>query len=137
MAVIDVNNISIGQTISFRTINTFDNVKRVGTVTGLCDYDVARLFLDVDTYQQQVLHTDPDMGSARDLHYFIISYKEDSEATTTKKIAIAREWMSPGSVELVDEKPFIDFRVYNISSTKATDIINLIKSAGYDASIQS
>lgn len=136
MAVIDINSIMIGQTIGFRTINTLDNVKRVGLVTGMCDYEVAKIFLDVDTYHQQVLHTNPGLGSAKDLHYLLISYKEDEESTLVKKIAIAKEWMSASSVELVEDNPYIDFRVYNISALKANDVVNAIKSLGYDVSIR-
>lgn len=136
MTVINTSDIKIGQTISFRTVNPFDNVKRVGQVTGICDYNIARLFLDVDTYHRQVLHISPDIGSAKDLKYFIISYKENSEDDDVRRIAIADVWMSPGSVEIVDENPYIDFRVYNISTAKAGDIINLIKSAGYDVTVK-
>lgn len=135
MAVLNPDDIEVGQVITFRTINPYDNIQRVGRVSSVCDYLIASRITDVDTFHQQVQHADPDIGDAKDMHYIILAYSETGDGEYSSLVAIAKEWISASSLELVEEKAYIDFRVYNISTTKASDVLDLLKSTGYTASI--
>lgn len=136
MAVIEASSITTGMTISFRTHNPHDNVVWTGKVIALCDYDVAKLFTDVDTFHQEVVRSDPNTnyGSASELDYLVLEFK-DNNANVIKQ-AFALPWLVASSIEAINEKEYIDIRVYSISSTKAQDLAAAIQSTyGYVAKV--
>ena len=133
MAILNPNDIVVGMTITFRTHNPRDTVKYIGKVTGICDYTLARTLADVDVYHQQVTHNQ-SVGDIKSLSFLVISYT-DQDGGTTNTRCFAKEWINPSSLSLVSDKPYTDLRVYSLPQEKVSDIITLINSAGYSASV--
>ena len=133
MAVESLDNLTIGQTIRFKTISTHDNVYWTGKITGICSYDLARLHGDVDVYYQDVKRTNSDMAAKEELTYLVMKVAEDSNTIATR--IFAKEWLDQSTVEIVKANTYTDFRVYDIDSSKATDVLTAIQALGYTVEI--
>ena len=129
MAIENVNQLSKGQTVRFRTKSPHDNVLWMGKITAICDYDIARKFQDIDTYYQDVLKVNPSMGARESLTYVILRVSENGAVATERVFAL--DWMDPATVEVVEENTYVDIRVYDINTTKANDVITAIAAMGY------
>ena len=133
MAIENVNQLSKGQTVRFRTKSPHDNVLWTGKITAVCDYDIARKFQDIDTYYQDVLKVEPSMGARESRTYLILRVSENG-ATATERV-FALEWLNPATVEVVVENTYVDIRVYDINKTKAEDVMTAIAAMGYTSKI--
>jgi hypothetical protein len=135
MSIVSVDTIALGDTIRFKTKSAHDNVLWTGVVQALCGYDIAKNFYDVDAYYADIIKTTP-MPDKSTLTYVILKAQQNSGITAT--MAIAKEWIDESTLEKVsDEDAYIDIRLYNISMSKAEDIVSYIKAAypGYIAEI--
>lgn len=133
MAVVSPSDVQVGQTIAFRTLNPRDTVKYVCQVSGICTYQTARKFMDVDVYHQQVTQNQ-HIGDVKGLTFLILT-RTSADGNSEETLAYAREWISPSSLEVVTNRAYVDIRVYNIPLEKVSDVINVIKASGYDASM--
>lgn len=135
MPVENPNDLKIGDTIRFKTINPHDNVLWTGKIAAITDYRTARAFDDVDTYYQDVIRANRDagIGAKETLTYLLLNVSENDTTVTTRVFAIA--YIDRSTLELVEENTYTDFRVYDIDSSKARDILEYITSCGYVAEI--
>lgn len=129
MAIIDPNNIKVGQTVRFKTLNPHDNIAHAGKVTSICDYTVASRFEDVDVYYQEVKRVLPDLGDKETLTYWLMDVSENGSAAVTRVFAI--EIIDVATLEIIEENTHTDIRVYDIDSSKAQDVLSAIKKLGY------
>ena len=133
MAIESVDSLKKGQTVRFKTLSTHDNVLWVGKIIAVCEYIVARKFQDIDTYYQDVLKVQPDMGSKETLTYIVLLVSENGATATERVFAI--EWIDKASLEIIVENTYVDIRIYDINRTKANDAVLALSSMGYVSEI--
>lgn len=133
MPVEDPTDIQVGETIRFKTLSPHDNVLWTGKVNSLCDYEIAKTFQDVDTYYWDVKKVVPELAAKEALHYLIIKVLENELNSTTR--VFAREWIDPSSLERIMANTYKDIRVYDIDSSKAQDLIVMLRAHGYTCQV--
>jgi hypothetical protein len=127
MAVMSVNDIAIGDNIRFKSISTHDNVYWVGTVTGICNYDNARRFSDVDTYYAEVART-TELPAKEKLTYILLNVTETNGIVTR---CFAKEWIDQSTLEKVATNTYALIKIYDINDSKLKDVINYIRALDY------
>ena len=137
MSVESIDDVSIGDTIRFKTLSAHDNVVWTGEVASICNYTTAKVFYDVDAYYAEIKRTVTSLTSKESLTYLILKVTQSDNSTAY--VAVAKEWVDESTLEKVSGNTHTDIRIYNIDSSKAKDILSYIKTAypGYNAEILS
>lgn len=133
MAIEAISEVPIGSMVRFRTVSPHDNVVWVGRLDGRCTYDIARTIYDVDPMYMDVKKVKTSMEAKKVLTYLIFTIAENGSVPT--KRVFAEEWIDPATVELVEENSYVDFRVYDIDSSKIDDLRTAIAAMGYVVSV--
>lgn len=131
--IITADQIQLGQTIRFTTVNPHDNIVWQGTVVGFCNYDIAKLISDIDSYSQEIQRSKVSVDDKTTLKYLVLSVDENQTGVYTKRV-FATTWIEPSSLEVVTVGENVDIRIYDVSPEKIEDILQMISSAGYYAS---
>lgn len=136
MAVENPNDLTIGQTIRFKTLNPHDNVIWTGKIAAVCSYEVACNFEDIDTIYQDIQRaTQSSLAAKESLSYLILKILENETVVSTKVVALA--FIDKSTLEVVETNTYKLFKVYDIDNSKAKDILTMIQAAGYVAEITS
>ena len=127
MSIEDVNSITVGDRIRFKTKAVHDNVYWSGTVTAICGYDIARQFggQNLDIYYQDVKRVDSTLRAAENLTYFIL--KTTLADGTTASEVFATEWVDLSTFEHVNSTGYKDIRIYGIDDSKIQDVLGTIQ----------
>lgn len=128
MAVNSLDMITVGRTVRFKTVSPHDNVHWTGVVKAICDYQMASLYTDIDAYYADVQRTVRNLANKENLTYFIITVADEAE---TAHRAFAMEWVDLSTLEFIAENTYVDFRVYDVDTSKAKDILYDLTSKGY------
>lgn len=134
MSMTTIDQIDIGQTIRFTTINPHDNIVWEGKVIAFCDYNIARMISDIDAYFQEIQRSQVSVEDKTALQYIVLSVDENQTGVYTKRV-FSTTWIEPSSLEVVDVNLNVDIRIYDVSKEKIEDIIQLLRSTGYQVSI--
>lgn len=123
--ITSADQLSVGDTIRFKSISTHDNVYWKGTIQAICKYKAAKAFSDVDAYYLDIKKTNSSLPVKEALTYLVLDVIEnDGSITSTRAFAI--EWMDPSTLELVEEDSYSDIRIYNVSDAIKAEIIKYI-----------
>lgn len=129
--MINLNDLTIGQTIAFKSISQYDNVEWRGVIVGFGDYNLIRSLQDVLPYYQNVKKTKPDILPIDRLNYVILDVYENTKTTVTNRRVFAKEWMDVSSLKIVNVHNYIDVRVFNVEQNQLQTILDLLNSNGY------
>lgn len=129
MPITNPSNIAIGQVVRFKTLNPHDSIYHTGKIKSICDYNVARIFDDIDVYYQEVKREVPSLGDKQSLTYWLLDVSENSASSVTRVFAL--EVVDVSTLEVVAENTYTDIRVYDIDDAKAQDVVAAIKALGY------
>ena len=130
---LDVNNIAQGQLIKFKTINVHDNVTWQGKVEALCTYAFASKITDVDSFHQEVLRINPNIGSASEQKYIVMAITQSDSSIVNRAFALS--WIDASSCETVNDNTYFDFRVYDVDTVTKNLILRTIRELGYTVSV--
>lgn len=133
MAIVDPDTLTIGQNIRFKTLSPHDNVLWSGKIKAITDYSIAKNYSDVDTYYQDIVRNGIELAAKENLSYLLINISEDTNVNTIRVFATA--FLDVSTLEIIDVNTYITFKVYDISSDKAKDLLTTIQSLGYVAEI--
>jgi hypothetical protein len=133
MAIVDPNTLTIGQNIRFKTLSPHDNVLWSGKIKAITDYSIAKNYSDVDTYYQDIVRNGIELAAKENLSYLLINISEDTNVNTIRVFATA--FLDVSTLEIIDVNTYTTFKVYDISSDKAKDLLTTIQSLGYVAEI--
>lgn len=127
-----------GRTITFRSKSAtgtipgvVDNVIWRGRMEGLVSYQVAKNYMDLISYQNQILKVDPSIPAVEDLDYFLITL--DNGSAVVQTIVFANEWIEPGSFAVIQDMKKYVIDVYDAPDGDVREVIALLKTAGYKA----
>lgn len=133
--VIKVEQCSLGDTIRFKTINTFDINVYSGKIIGIVDFERARTYGDVAATHLQMEQSASQLGMD-DLidvtqQKFLIVTLSNGDITP-----YAFEWLTDrngnkGVVEKIEVGYTYTIRLYNVSADEAGQAVNQLKSSGY------
>lgn len=133
MAIVDPDTLTIGQNIRFKTLSPHDNVLWSGKIKAITDYSIAKNYSDVDTYYQDIVRNGIELAAKENLSYLLINISEDTNVNTIRVFATA--FLDVSTLEIIDVNTYTTFKVYDISSDKAKDLLTTIQSLGYVAEI--
>lgn len=133
MAIVDLDTLTIGQNIRFKTLSPHDNVLWSGKIKAITDYSIAKNYSDVDTYYQDIVRNGIELAAKENLSYLLINISEDTNVNTIRVFATA--FLDVSTLEIIDVNTYTAFKVYDISSDKAKDLLTTIQSLGYVAEI--
>jgi hypothetical protein len=127
--IVSVDDIKVGDTISYQTKNPHDAVTYQGKVTGICAWGVVQnLQGDLIPYYQSIKNEYRDMAPIEELEFFVLSVFQNNRTSTR---VVAKEWIIPSSLIKLELANYLDFRIYDRTSDEAQEILNLLKSHGY------
>ena len=135
--IITINDLAIGQTISFKTYNQYDKVEWKGLIVGFGNYSLVSKLEDLLPYYQNVKKTQSNMADISELNYIIFDMYENITAETTNKRVIAKEWIDQSTLRLIDIHKTLDIRIFNVGEADSTKIIDILGDHGYSCSVLS
>jgi len=124
--------IRVQDRIKFQSRNSRDQNLYVGTVEAICRYTVAQTIdRDLIPYHTQVAKEYPDLLPIEEQDFVILRCVQDN---VSKTIVIAFEWILSSSLEQVPLTTTQDVRFYGKTDAQMPDIVNFLKSHGYQVS---
>ena len=128
--ILSINELEIGQTISFKSISTYDTVEWRAKIIAFSDYELVKNLQDVLPYYQNVKKTNAGMLPIDKLSYMVLTVYENDLNISNRRV-FAKEWIDPSSLKLINLSNYIDVRIFDIEETKIQIILDLIFSNGY------
>ena len=125
----------VDKEITFLSKNTSDLVKWTGVLAAIVNYNIATQFGDVVSYNAAVQKADPTVGDVSTLNFFIVTLA--SGTGTTSSQIFAEEWITAGSFAVINAANIININVYDTTTSDPTNLLALLKSNGYTASVVS
>lgn len=122
--------VSINQTITFRTKHRYDHNDHTGTFVGMLHYEVAKKLFDIHLYYQNLDQTKIVNPTPTKNLTFVVIMDGDG-----KYFAAAEEWITDGSFKVVADT-HIDIRVFGISNAEEQDaLLQIIRAAGHSVQV--
>ena len=100
--IISIDELKIGQTISFKTYNQYDNVEWRGIIVGFGTYSLVQKLEDLLPYYQNVKKTQSNMADISELSYIIFDMYENISDDIKNKRIFAKEWIDQSTLKLID-----------------------------------
>ena len=133
MPIVNLDTLEVGDVISFRSVNQLDNVLWQGTITGICSYDIVQnLREDLLPYYREVKKVIHDMAPVEQLTYFTLKYRQGEK---TGRLVMAKDWIEPTSVQKIVINNHFDIRIYDLDSTQAQTILDLLTSNNFKSAL--
>lgn len=130
-----IEDIAIGNTISFQSKSANDNNFYHGKVAGMATSDIAITYGDVLTYNSSVQSADMDVPEIDSQTFLIIKLIEPIDNSTKYVIPFSVDWINLPTLKIHSVNKTTSFRVYEVDSSNSQDIINLLKAAGFKARV--
>lgn len=128
----DISDMTVGQSVTFTSKNTNDNVQYSGKIKGMVDYTIAKQFSDVRSYHAAVKKADSSICEVELATFFIIILKEATDGKP-KTRAFAQEWITDGSFFILDEASAVSIKIYGMEDSSVIDLLSSLKAQGYIA----
>lgn len=132
-----VDDIAIGNTISFRSKATNDNNHYYGVVSGIVNSDIASSYTDIFTYNSNAQAADQDIPDVTLQSFLIIKLIDKINDTSKYIIPFSKDWILEESLTIHLTDRTATLIVYEVDSSNGQDIINLLKANGFKARIKS
>lgn len=108
MAKITELQVSIGDVVTFTTLNSYHNIAITGKVVGVVSFAVARSISDIVRYQVEVKKTNTSgIDDLEDSKFVVIQ-------TADEQKAYSFSWIDEADWEVVDAKGNVDIRLLNV-----------------------
>lgn len=130
-----VADIALGNTISFRSKSVSDNNYYHGIVLGINDYELAKTYADIYTYNSNVQSADQDVPEVELQSFLIIKLIDKIDDTTKYIIPFSNDWINEESLVIHQTNNLAVINVYECNSSNGQDVINLLKANGFKARI--
>lgn len=119
-----------GDTISFQTKHSNDNVTYKGKIQGICGYAIAKNYGDIVGYHANVKKVDPSQGDLSTLTFLLIQLVDPKTDKPVLRV-FATSWITEGSFTILDEASAITLKIYNIDGSDISDVIASLTARGY------
>lgn len=126
----------IGQTITFLSKNATDLIVYEGTLEGLVSPVIAQQYSDIVSYNAAVRLYDASVSTdVSTLTFFVLSLTNNTGPV--QRYAFAAEWITAGSFSVINPQEQITVIVYNSADADPTNILTVLRAAGYNCYIPS
>lgn len=133
-----VADIQIGNTISFKSKALNDNNNYYGQVVAFGTLDLAIGYGDMITYNNNVQAIDPTIPANDLLSFMVIKLLEQLPDQPSKYfIAFAKEWINEATLNIIAVDKVAMIKVYEVDVNNIQDVIDLLKSGGFKARVES
>lgn len=120
-----IDDVNIGDTISFKTKHPTDSNTYQGTVVGIGMYDTVKNIADLVPYYQRV-RTKVELDPIEDLIYFVIQYQQDGKTT---KSVFAKDYVE--NLEFIEIDKQFDIRIYDRIYDDVATAVELLRAHGF------
>ena len=127
----------MGNNISFRSKAVNDNNSYLGKVIGMVNVDIAKTHADVYTYNTSVQSADINVPAVELQTFLLINLTESVDNTDRYIIPFALDWINESTLSIISSDRIAIIRVFDVDDTNAQDVINLLKTAGFKARVDS
>lgn len=130
-----INDTMVGQICSFQSKAVNDTQTWQGRIdVSRCNADIARMFRDIVTYNNEVRLFDPDVSTdLSTLNFFVLTVQDSTGVTA--KTSFAQEWITDNSFKLITQDKKIQVTVFDAPGNNHENIVNILRQSGYVASI--
>lgn len=135
MPLSSITEVPLGKKISFSSKSAVDPTVWTGTLSAFLTYDAARPFGDLVAYHANVLRQDATLMPIEQLKFFLMTIEEKGAPLVFR--AFANEWITPGSLNLVEQRNEVRVLVYDLPANDPDAILNVLRQAGYPCVIES
>lgn len=123
----DISSMEIGNIVNFQSKSSIDENKYYGTVLAFLNYEIAKQYMDIDAYHNNVLIDYSTLGEKETLNYFLIRLR-DQEIT----MCFAKEWILEATFEIIESLDKIVIEINDIDLvTDPNIIIGLLRDHGF------
>ena len=123
----DIADMAISNVVEFQSKSSIDENKYYGTVLGFFNYEIAKQYMDIDAYHNNVLLNYSSLGEKEVLNYFLI--REQNQELT---ICFAKEWILESSFEIIESLNKIIIEINDIDlASDPNAILGILRGHGY------
>lgn len=137
MPELDIANIKVGDHLKFKTTNQKDLVHWEGRVVAICGYEDASTQMDCLPYYWETKKSNPDLPEISSLTFIKLRVFENGNVTKRTFRFFALEYIDVSTLRVNDIHSDIVIKVYSVPNTEHSTIVNLLKTHGYVAKVQS
>jgi len=133
MAIVNPSTLKVGQVVKFTCDHPTDISTYQGTIVGISNYSIVKMLeTDLIPYHSEVAKRRPSIKPITELSFITLEYVQNE---LVHRVSRAMEWIQESSVVVLESGHRFDIRIYDRDSSEATDIIQLLESHGYIASL--
>lgn len=132
-----IDDIMIGSSISFQSKAVNDNNFYYGKVIGQVTHDLATTYADIYTYNSSVQSADQNVPEVNTQEFFILRLIEPVDNSTRYVIPFSKDWINLPTLTIHSKENIAVIRVYEVDNTNVQDVINLLKTSGFKAKVDS
>lgn len=127
--LVDLNSLQINQRISFTTKEPYDTVTRQGTIVSISNYEQVKTYVeDILPRFKAMEKKDPESPVLDELTFFVMKVLQGDKQAT---YVIAKEWIEPSSVIILDSTRYHSVRIYEVDDSKLQDALDLLRAHGF------
>ncbi len=130
-----VGDIDINDVISFSSKLSNDANLYKGKVVGMVTSAVAISYSDILTYNNNVKTIDPTTPDLELLEFMVIALQEPVDNTDRFTVVFAKDWVLESSLNIIATDRIAVLEVFDVDSSDADNIIDLLRSAGFKSRI--
>lgn len=130
-----VDDIEIGQIISFRSKSSSDNNFYYGKVIGFITSEVAASYFDIYTYNSNVQTADDTVPEVSEQTFILIKLIDKLDDTEKYIITFSKDWITDGTISIHSNKKILNINIYNVEETAISDIQNLLLTNGFNSKV--
>jgi hypothetical protein len=130
--IVDLETLKLGQIISFQSKEVHDLTTKTGTIKAIGGYDVIKdIVLDVVPRYQAIRKQFPSMAPIDELEFFVVELYQDGKTT---KYAIAKDWIEPTSVQIIEQVRTFKVILYDVDERQINEALDLLRIHGFKCS---
>lgn len=126
-----LDDIELGQIISFRSKAVSDNNFYYGKVIGFISSEVAVSYFDIYTYNSNVQTSDELVGEVETQDFILVRLIDKLTDSEKYVIAFSKDWIEESSLSIHNNKKIANINVYEVDSTNIQDVLDLLMANGF------
>jgi isopentenyldiphosphate isomerase len=131
MSILQLSDLHIGQTISFRTKNNSDLHEWIGVITGIISFALTSVWnQDLLPYDREVRKVDNSIAPVEELNYIALKTRTDTNLQANPVGVCAYEWIDLSTLKIIEDQHNLDIRIFDIGN-REQELITLLRSHNF------
>lgn len=129
-------SLSIGQSVTFKSLNTNDLNAYNGKIVAIMTSDQAVKYGDVIAYTNVVNNIQGSQLDYSILTYFLLKqYSFANQQETGLTLLFAKEWIDQSTFVVVSDYLTANVNIYGVTTDTIQDVLSVIRNQGYPAAL--